>query len=312
MRQICCGVPQGSILGPLLFILYINDIIHCSDILKFILFADDTNLFFSDKDIYVLEFKVNNELLQLSEWFRANKLSLNVAKTNFIIFGNKQFPKNFTKLTLVLDGNILERTAFVKFLGVYLDEKVKWTQHLNHISSKVSRGLGIIGRLRKILSSDTLKILYFSLIYPYLSYCNIIWGGAYATALYKLEVLQNRAVRLITSSPYRTSSGPLYKQLNLLKIADIHKFQIIQFMYKLKHTLVPVSCLHYCNVTIPNSYNMRNVHYFVSPPFYTNIRGQCISVVGPKVWDSLPASVQDCVGVVMLKRSASKYLISLY
>jgi hypothetical protein len=168
MRQISCGVPQGSILGPLLFIIYINDIICCSDILKFILFADDTNLFFSDKNIYVVESQVNNELGKLSEWFRNNKLSLNVAKTNFIVFGNKQFPVNFSQIKLVLDGNILERTACAKFLGVYLDEKLKWTQHLNHISNKVSRGLGIMGRLMKILPPDVLKTLYFSLIHPYL------------------------------------------------------------------------------------------------------------------------------------------------
>jgi hypothetical protein len=312
MRQISCGVPQGSILGPLLFIIYINDIICCSDILKFILFADDTNLFFSDKNIYVVESQVNNELRKLSEWFRSNKLSLNVSKTNFIVFGNKQFPVNFSQIKLVLDGNILERTDCAKFLGVYLDEKFKWTQHLNHISNKVSRGLGIMGRLMKILPPDVLKTLYFSLVYPYLSYCNIIWGGARATALHKLEILQNRAVRLITSSPYRTSAGPLYKQLNLLKLGVIHKFQITQFMYNLKHTLVPVSCLHYCMVTIPLSYNMRSVHYFVSPSFRTNIRGQSISVLGPEVWNSLPASVQGCIGFVALKRAASKHFISLY
>ena len=122
-----------------------------------------------------------------------------------------------------------------------------------------------------------------------------------------------RTVRLTASCAYRTSAGhTLCKQLNLLKFGDIHKFQITQFMYNLKHTLVPVSCLHYCMVTIPLSYNMRSVHYFVSPSFRTNIRGQSISVLGPEVWNSLPASVQGCIGFVALKRAASKHFISLY
>ena len=91
--QCTCGAPQGSVLGPLLFIIYINDIVQCSNVLKFILFADDTNLFYQNKDLSLLELVVNGELSKLSEWFRANKLSLNVLKTNFMFFGGKLINK---------------------------------------------------------------------------------------------------------------------------------------------------------------------------------------------------------------------------
>jgi len=140
MSSVVCGVPQGSILGPLLFILYINDIVNCSDILHFILFADDTNLFYSHKDLAELFLIVNWELSKLSEWFRANKLSLNAIKSNFILFGHKRMPQNCADVNLFLDGNRLERVTSTKFLGVFLDEKLKWTQHLNHVAIKLARG----------------------------------------------------------------------------------------------------------------------------------------------------------------------------
>ena len=140
MRPVVCGVPQGSILGPLLFLLYINDIATCSDILNFILFADDTNLFYSNKDLSKFILIVNWELSKLSDWFRANKLSLNAIKSNFIMFGNKRLPNNYTDINLTLDGNKLERTTCSKFLGVFLDEKLKWMQHLSHIANKIAKG----------------------------------------------------------------------------------------------------------------------------------------------------------------------------
>ena len=130
LRTITCGVPQGSILGPLLFILYINDIVCCSDILQFILFADDTNLFYSNSNVNKLVEVLNAELSKLAKWFQANKLSLNVQKTNFIAFGQKKFAIN-QNLNINLDGAPIERVKFTKFLGAYIDEKLTWKNHIN-------------------------------------------------------------------------------------------------------------------------------------------------------------------------------------
>jgi len=312
MSPVVCGVPQGSILGPLLFLLYINDIAKCSDILNFILFADDTNLFYSNKELRKLVLIVNWELSKLSDWFKANKLSLNAIKSNFIIFGSKRFPNDFPNINLTLDGNKLERATCSKFLGVFLDEKLKWAQHLNHIANKMARGLGIMGRVCKILPRDILRTLYFSLIYPYLIYCCIIWGSASATALHKLEVLQNRTVRIITRSPFRASASPIYKQLNILKLCDVRRLQIVLFMYKCKYALLPESCMNYCTINFLHSYNMRNVHYFAAQPFRTSIREHSICVEGPRVWDSLPVPLQASESIETLKRNVTKHFISLY
>ena len=195
-----------------------------------------------------------------------------------MIFGNKRMP---SPLKLILEGNLLERTATTKFLGVYLDEKLNWNCHLNFVRNKISKGLGMLGRCRNILSNDILLTMYFSLIYPYLIYCCIVWGGASATALSKLQVLQNRAVRLITRSPFQSSADPLFKQLRLLKLTDIRKLQIVLFMYKSKNLLLPNSCLGYCLINNRISYNMRNSQDFLTPSFRTNIREQSISIWVP-------------------------------
>ena len=155
-----------------------------------------------------------------------------------------------------------------KFLGVFLDEKFKKrVQHVNHIANKIAKGLGMLGRCRKFLSKDVLLLLYFSLIYPYLIYCSIVWGGACSSALHKIEVLQNRAIRIITHSPFRLSSSPLYKELHLLKFCDIYKMQVILFMYKCKNSFLPDSCMHYCLRNFNSFYNMRINHDFASVSF---------------------------------------------
>ena len=154
LKLISCGVPQGSILGPLLFLIYINDIVNCSSIMKFILFADDTNLFLSDEDLSRLMISLNAELSKLSDWFKSNKLSLNVKKTNYIIFGRKNLPKLHTPFKLFIDGNALEQVDNTKFLGIYIDSKLSWSIHIDHIAFKISEGIGIMGRLRGILPSN--------------------------------------------------------------------------------------------------------------------------------------------------------------
>ena len=166
--------------------------------------------------------------------------------------------------------------------------------------------------LRFIMPNDVLLTLYYSLIYPYLTYCCIIWGAASTTSLHHLSVLQNRAMRLITRSPFRASAAPLFLQLKLLKIVDIRKLQILLFMYKSKHKLLPNCCLHYCPLNVNHPYGIRSTHYFLLAPFRTNVREQSISIFGPRIWDSLPHDLQNSASLLSFKTGVSKYLVSFY
>ena len=311
--NITCGVPQGSILGPLLFVLYVNDIINSSKCLQFILFADDTNLFYSCTDLTMLQNVVNTELAQLSDWFKANKLSLNINKTCYIIFRNKHNPikRVGADVLITIDDMLVNHAECVKFLGVMIDSQLKWDQHILNLTKKISRGIGAIYCARSILSTKLKLMLYRTMIYPYLIYCNIVWGSANKTLLHRLLVLQKCAIRFITNSDYCDPSAPLFVSTGLLKINDIHSFLTLQYMFKVKNRLLPASCMKYFTVSERTSlnYSIRNPSYFKLLPFRTEIKRQSIKIRGPKLWHSLPLELQNSCSLTVFKR---EYLLQIF
>ena len=181
-----------------------------------------------------------------------------------------------------------------------------------YISCSLKISKGIIGWLRNALPLHLLLTLYYTLIYPYLSYCNIIWGCASATLLRKLSVLQERAVRIITSSPYLSESSPLFRRLHLLKLTDICKLQTALFMYKVKCELLPVSCMQYCKINHQSMYSTRQRNYFDVDVFKINIRERSIAVSGPRLWNSLTQEAQSCTSLSIFKRLIVNSILNAY
>lgn len=237
--EIKTGVPQGSILGPLLFLIYINDISKVSRLFQAILFADDTSLIgtftsfqlFAAKshgDIKLLSTRINTELQLVHEWLKINKLSLNVDKTKVMIFHSRQ--RNMTlydNLKLELDGIPIKRVKSFNFLGIILNEYLTWTDHISHISQKISPVVALLMRLKNSLPTNILKMIYNSLILSRLHYGNVLWGDNPGS----LNQLHKKAVRAVIGAGYNAHTIPILKKLNLLSLADIHKIKLLN-MYK--------------------------------------------------------------------------------
>ena len=308
------GVPQGSILGPLLFLIYINDLPNVSNVLFYLLFADDTNIFISGQNIDSMCEQLNLALSSISQWFISNKLLLNVTKTNLMVFTTKNKVYDVDNVKVTMDGIIIKQTRHTKFLGVILDENLTWNNHIEHVQSKLNKTIGILYRARNRLDPNILKLLYISLVYPYLSYCILIWGHTHKTYLTKLFISQKKIIRIITFSDYYAHTNPLFTKLKLMKLREIYSYFMCIFFYKYINSQLPNNIFDAFFTLTTSIHDYKTRHHSNLRPALHNTKASsfCIRVQGPKIWNSIPQDIKDCKLLNPFKYKLKNYLLATY
>ena len=305
------GVPQGSILGPFFFLLFLNDFQKCLSKSKSVLYADDSTIYYSHHDIDNLLKILEDDLTNVFNYLVANKLSINLSKTKLMIFTNK----SLQSLSNITVNNIsIENCNEVKFLGVWLDSKLTFVKHVNYVCNKLSKFTGILSKLKSFLPEMILKQIYCSLALPHLRYCISTWGSASTATLQKLTIQQKILLRIINNVPFRTHTSPLFKKLNLLKFEDFFKYNCLIVMY---------NCLknnkhEHLYAKIVNCQN--NMHHMQSRnnqslrlPFYNLSRcKQSMLYSGIKNWNNIPNDIKQSTSINIFKRKCTQYFLANY
>ena len=309
--EIQCGVPQGSILGPLLFLIYINDIVNATDAFEFRLFADDTNLFqFINNPSNIIQLdQLHFDFRKVCDWCDANRLTINVEKTNFMIIKTSQRLVK-TEGSLGINRSQISQVTSTNYLGVCLDQNMLWTSHIEKVRKAISPINGIISKIRYYVPKSTLLLLYNSMILPHISYCIEIWGNTYNTFLKPILNLQKKVIRFITFSNIDAPSSPLFQQLGILNVHQQCKFNTSLFIFDLRAGHFPQTVNDYFN-TPPNTYHTRNTtrDNFYIPKVNLTLTQHNFQYAAAKHWNSLPEELKKIQSRTTFKSQLKQYLL---
>ena len=266
--------------------------------------------FFSSKDPQTLVRTINSELEKVTQWIRANKLSLNLQKTKYMLFSNilETLPAD-----IVFDETSLENVSQIKFLGITVDNKLSWKHHIDNICITISRNIGIINKLKHYIPLNNLLMLYSSLILPYLNYGILAWGNANQTLLNRLLLLQKKSLRIIYNSATRSHTDPLFFENKILKVQDLYSFQLGQFMYNYNNKALP-NIFHtmFLKNDSFHKYPTRRSNEFHFPLLRTLFAQNTLIYNGPKLWNSLNDSIKFSPSLNIFRNRIKSFLLMAY
>ena len=301
------GVPQGSILGPLLFLIYVNDMHESSAILKFVMFADDTCLFFAHKDKKVIENVLAEELPKVCDWLKANKLSLNVKKSNYMVFRNKK-DNSEPLLTISINGEPVEEVKCAKYLGIFIDHKLTFKEHINHVAKKLTRGNILISRLRHFVTREILTSFYHAHFHSHLNYGSIAWGTAAPSYIQNLTQLQEKSLYLLSFRKLDDNNkNSIFNDFQILPVRKHLFYCRCLFIWKVRQKLFTDIIISLFSGILPHPNHLVNCKYIV--PY----RKKCAAInsltcQGIKQWNKISARVASLESFKLFKIALVDFL----
>ena len=280
-REVVCGVPQGSVLGPLFFLIYVNDLTHHLNEVNVNLYADDTVLYVSGKNIELCKELLQNALQLFGGWCDSNALHINEAKTKAMLFGTAKRIKNVGKLELKLKGETLQQVPSYKYLGVTLDSTLSFKQHLAGVIRTVSHKIYVLSRVRKFLTTRSALLVYKSMVLPYFDYADIAYEKAPGADLEKIQRLQNRALKVCLKVGRFEETETIHRRSKIPLLSNRRREHLYSFMYKRKELGVKL---------LRNGVGTRSAdapRFILPAPNLQCYKGS-VEYSGAKAWNSLP------------------------
>jgi hypothetical protein len=311
-RENKLGVPQGSVLGPLLFILYVNDVKDILSRCNVNLFADDTVIYVAHKNPDIACDILNDDLENIYYWMNSKKLKINCDKTKVLIISNKKdiVRNNFD---VIMNGEHLEVVDNVKYLGVKIDDQLRFDEHISYTIQKIAVNVGLMSRMSSIMNFETKVLVYKSLIAPHFDYCGTIMFLANKLQQKRLQRQQNKALRLILKCDWMTPTNLMLEAVNFLSVKQRIVFNVLTFIHKMKLQLLP----NYLSSKLTTGrhvhrYGTRNANELRTENFRMASTQNDMFYNGIRRYNMLPSIVKAQENIKMFKRSIVPYLKENY
>ena len=305
-KSVPVGVPQGSVLGPVLFLIYVNDIKHVLAHNQLRLFADDTNVFISGNNINAMQVDAQLALSKLAVWFEANQLTLNISKTCFTVFSKKI--KNLD-IKLQLKGHDIPQVVSAKYLGIILDKDLNFKPHCIYIKSKLLKLTSVMHHLSSFIGKDDVRRIYYAYIFPHIKYAIEVFGLSSVSNNLNLQKCQNKLLKILCKSDYQDSPTILHTELAILNIKEISLLFLSLFVYKQQNGLLPsVFDSYFCtNQELQRRSHRRQELLFV--PNFRLVYGQkSVCYIAAKLWNQLPIEIRNSSTQFSFKYNVKHFL----
>jgi hypothetical protein len=306
VKRIVSGVPQGSSLGPLFFLIYTNDIVNAIITSNKVLYADDTTIYFSGNSIADIENVINKELHNIYLWSCENELLLNSSKTKCMLFTTQPHPP----FNVFLNGNSIEKVTAIQFLGLWIQDNLKFNKHITELNSTISKANGLIYSLKKVFPLKILLSLYYSFVYSHINMHILSWGGSPSTVLKKIKVAQNNVIRNLSLSTEGIHTYELYNNLNILTMEQLYILRCAEFVFsasngnnKLKVDFLNDNAWHH-------NHDTRRNQNFRIPFCRINTNKHFFLINALKIWDNLPNDLRKSKSKITFKNKLKTLLIN--